>query len=166
MANPALLTILSKSRNRCRPGLSISAKIRVHDDVKETVELCRRLEKAGLDSLTVHGRTVRQRAEPVDLQKIRAIKDSLAIPVVANGDVRGLLDARRTREATGCDGVMAARGALENPAMFHPGGQEGTPEDCVKDWIREDCIRTEGFFLNRLFAKCAFPFKNFLAVIK
>ena len=95
----------------------------------------KKLEAAGLDFLTVHGRTVKQRSEPVDLDLIRDIKASLRIPVLANGDVRSLEDARETRRRTGCDGVMSARGMLENPAMF--AGWPETPAECVRDWLRE-----------------------------
>ena len=43
---------------------------------------------------------------------------AVRVPVLANGDVRSLSDAAEVRAATGVDGVMCARGMLENPAMF------------------------------------------------
>ena len=48
----------------------------------------------------------------------RLIKDSVNVPVIANGDVTCLDDAIRTRDVTGVDGVMVARALLENPALF------------------------------------------------
>jgi tRNA-dihydrouridine synthase 4 len=48
----------------------------------------------------------------------RLVKDSVRVPVVANGDVTSLDAAIKTREATGVDGVMVARALLENPALF------------------------------------------------
>ena len=66
---------MRQTRNQCRDDLSVSIKIRIHDDWEgRTVELCRRLEAAGAAYLTVHGRTKNQRAEPVNLDAIRAVK--------------------------------------------------------------------------------------------
>ena len=67
------------------------------------MELCRKLEAAGVSFLTVHGRTIKQKsteAEPVDLEAIRTIRESVQIPVVANGDVFSLEDAQRTAEVS------------------------------------------------------------------
>ena len=116
------------------------------------MELCRKLEAAGVSFLTVHGRTIKQKsteAEPVDLEAIRTIRESVQIPLVANGDVFSLEDAQRTAEVsqsvemvdlkqifhlrlqfTGVAGVMAARGLLENPAMY--AGHLTTPASCVQ----------------------------------
>ena len=76
------------------------------------------MERAGASFITVHGRTREQRGHPVNLGAIRDIKQSVGVPVVANGDIRSLGDMEDTVSATGCDGVMAARGMLENPAMY------------------------------------------------
>ena len=67
------------------------------------MELCRKLESAGVSFLTVHGRTIKQKsteAEPVDLEAIRTIRESVQIPVVANGDVFSLEDAQRTAKVS------------------------------------------------------------------
>jgi len=119
------------------PAFSISVKIRVHGDIRRTVELARQIEAAGASFLTVHGRTRKMKsseAEPVDLAAIRTIRESVAIPVVANGDVWSMADVERTVAETGCAGVMAARGMLENPAMYS--GHATTPPQCVQDWVR------------------------------
>ena len=55
------------------------------------------------------------------------------MPVVANGDIRCEEDISRVHRETGVDGVMSARGILENPALY--AGYSHTPKDCVKDWI-------------------------------
>jgi len=114
------------------PSFSVSVKIRIHDDVSRTVDLCRQMERAGASFITVHGRTREQRGHPVNLAAIREIKQSVTVPVVANGDIRSLGDMEDTVAATGCDGVMAARGMLENPAMF--AGYDETPDSCIADW--------------------------------
>ena len=126
--------LVHQTKNQCPAQLSVSVKIRIHDDVTKTVDFCRQIESAGAEFITVHGRTKEQRAEPVNLQAVRDIKNSVAIPVLANGDVKSLQDAQITRDETGCDGVMSARGMLENPAMF--AGYDFTPKACVQDWVR------------------------------
>ncbi|XP_063235214.1 tRNA-dihydrouridine(20a/20b) synthase [NAD(P)+]-like [Bacillus rossius redtenbacheri] len=120
-------------RNRVPRPLSVSAKLRLLPDLRRTVELCRSLERAGVSFLTVHARTPDQRHQPVDVAALRQLRESVALPLVANGDVRSLQGASRLQEATGCQGVMSARGLLANPALFS--GQPRTPLDCVRRWV-------------------------------
>jgi len=82
-------------------NFSTSVKIRVHSDITRTVDLCRQIEAAGASFITVHGRTKDMKGEPVDLNSIKTIKESVNIPVVANGDVKSLQDVERTVSATG-----------------------------------------------------------------
>jgi tRNA-dihydrouridine synthase 4 len=100
---------------------------------KDTVELVRRLEAARVSWITVHGRTVTGQKDPVSLAHIKLVKESVGVPVVANGDICSEEDVARTRAATGVDGVMAARGLLANPAMFS-GATTTTPE-VVRDYV-------------------------------
>ncbi|XP_027044033.1 tRNA-dihydrouridine(20a/20b) synthase [NAD(P)+]-like [Pocillopora damicornis] len=61
------------------------------------------------------------------------IQESVLIPVVANGDIKTESDVINVHEKTGVGGVMAARGILNNPAMF--AGYQSTPLQCVTDWV-------------------------------
>ena len=61
------------------------------------------------------------------------MKESVGVPVVANGDIRSEEDVLRVREETGVDGVMSARGILDNPALY--AGYSHTPLECVRDWV-------------------------------
>ena len=97
------------------------------------MELVRRAEHAGVSWITVHGRTARQRTEPANMAAVKLVKESVSIPVIANGDIRTLEDVEAVVQATGVDGVMAARGILHNPAMFN--GESHTPLSCVQDWV-------------------------------
>ena len=68
---------------------------------RKTVDLCRKVEAAGISFLSVHGRTIKQKsteAEPVDLEAIKTIRQSVQLPVVANGDVFSLEGAQYTAE--------------------------------------------------------------------
>ncbi|KAJ3203187.1 tRNA-dihydrouridine(20a/20b) synthase [NAD(P)+]-like protein [Entophlyctis luteolus] len=95
---------------------STSIKIRLHDDVRRTIDFVKMAEHAGVDWITVHGRTRRQRnTEKVNLDGIKTVKEHSHVPIFANGDIFTKEDADATVEYTGVDGVMAARGLLENP---------------------------------------------------
>lgn len=83
------------------------------------VELAKRLEDAGVAALTVHGRTKDQMyAPPVDRSSIKAVVDSVSIPVIANGDVRDGPSAKSMLEETGAAAVMVGRGATGHPWVF------------------------------------------------
>lgn len=74
---------------------------------RKTVDLCRQLESCGISFLTVHGRTVKERCEPVRLNTIQTIVDSLntTTPVIANGDINSLEDCYRIQNLTGVRGL-------------------------------------------------------------
>lgn len=76
---------------------------------------------------------MQERGQPVHLDYIKTIVDSVNIPVVANGDVDSLKKAYHTQEVTGAKGVMSARAMLENPGMYS--GFEKTPVSCIKRWM-------------------------------
>ena len=82
-------------------------------------ELALACEASGASAITVHGRTRDQMyAPPVDFDSIKAVKDAVKIPVIANGDIIDGTTAKAMYEKTGCDFVMVGRGALGNPFVF------------------------------------------------
>ncbi|KAG9291595.1 hypothetical protein G9A89_022014 [Geosiphon pyriformis] len=135
LSNPELVKdMIQQVKGR---GLSIpcSIKIRIHSDLRETVELAKRAESMGLDFLAVHGRTRHQKSNAtVNLDAIKLIKQSLNIPVIANGDIFSFQDAERVYAETGVNGVMSARGILQNPALF--ADYHTTPWECIERFVR------------------------------
>lgn len=77
---------------------------RIHDDLTRTVDLCQKAEATGVSWITVHGRTIEERHQPVHYDAIKMIKESVSIPVVANGDIRNLKEAENVWQMTGTDG--------------------------------------------------------------
>ena len=83
------------------------------------VEIAKIAEDAGAAAIAVHGRTREQYySGKADWEIIRQVKEAVSIPVIGNGDIFTAGDAARMLRETGCDGVMAARGARGNPWLF------------------------------------------------
>jgi tRNA-dihydrouridine synthase B len=99
----------------------VTVKIRLGWDANNivAVDLAQAAESLGIAAVTVHGRTKAQGfSGSADWSMIKAVKDSVGIPVIGNGDVRVAEDAKRMMEETGCDGVMIGRAIQGNPWIF------------------------------------------------
>lgn len=81
---------------------------RIHDDLTRTVDLCRKAEATGVSWITVHGRNIEERHQPVHYDAIKIIKENLSIPVIANGDIKSLKEAENIQEITGTNGKKSA----------------------------------------------------------
>lgn len=79
-------------------------------------EIAKIIEKAGASAITVHGRTRSQGySGKVDLDIIKKVKESVNIPVIGNGDIKTVEDAKYMLDYTRCDAIMIGRAALGNP---------------------------------------------------
>ena len=83
------------------------------------VECALAAEAGGAELITVHGRTKAQMySGTVDRETIKNVKQSVRIPVIANGDILSGADALSMLADTGADGVAIGRGAVGNPFVF------------------------------------------------
>ena len=97
-----------------------------------SISFAKALEEAGASMITVHGRTREQYySGDADWEAIKAIKNSVSIPVIGNGDVRSPEDAKVKKSYSGVDGIMIGRGSMGNPWIFS--GTTPSGEDLKKE---------------------------------
>lgn len=109
------------------------------------LDFAKRMQDAGAQMITVHGRTRAQGYNgPAKWEWIRRVKEILSIPVIANGDIFSVDAAVRCLEETGADGVMCSRGTLGYPFLvgeidhFLKTGEELPPPTAIE---RLECAK-------------------------
>ncbi|MBT9476226.1 MAG: tRNA-dihydrouridine synthase [Polaromonas sp.] len=114
-----IAAIVSAVRRSVPAHVPVSAKMRLgyHDDSR-AVECALAMAESGAEELVVHARTKAQAYRPPAYwERIADIRAAVRIPVVANGEIWTVDDARRCREASGCDMLMLGRGAVSDPGL-------------------------------------------------
>jgi len=101
----------------------VFCKVRLCDELDDTLCFARQLKAAGCALLAVHARfrgsATRRRDGPADLEAVRLIKQAVGdLPVLTNGNVACAADVVVALRLTGADGCMSAEGALDDPALF------------------------------------------------
>jgi tRNA-dihydrouridine synthase B len=148
MRDPLRAAVIFRTLRKAVTG-AFTIKIRGgwDDRTVNAPEIARLAESEGVDGVTVHPRTRSQQytgRAPWDV--IADVVDAVRIPVVGNGDVSSVDDARAMVAATGCASVMIGRGALGRPWIFR--GVE-VPRDARATIIRRHCVLIEAHLPER-----------------
>ena len=114
-----IYAIVAAVRRSVPAHMPVSAKMRLgYLDDSRAVECALAISNGGADELVVHARTKAQAYRPPAYwERIADIRAAVAIPVVANGEIWTVADARRCRKLSGCDMLMIGRGAVVNPGL-------------------------------------------------
>ncbi len=120
MQKPELVEeLLTRMRAVVRKPLSIKIRAGIDEHTINCVEIAKLAQRCGVDAITVHPRTQKQGySGKADWSLIKAVKESVDIPVFGNGDVRTPEDAARMLKETGCDAVMIGRAGKDGPWLF------------------------------------------------
>jgi tRNA-dihydrouridine synthase B len=110
------LTLIEATVQAARVPVTLKMRLGWDAGSINAPELARRAETSGVQMITVHGRTRCQfYGGKADWKSIRAVKEAISIPLIANGDGTSAADARAMLEESHADGVMIGRGAYGRP---------------------------------------------------
>jgi tRNA-dihydrouridine synthase B len=114
---------LEKLLGKVRAAVTIPLTIKIRSGWDENnivaVDVARMAERIGVEAIAIHPRTRMQGyAGSANWSVIRAVKQTVRMPVIGNGDIHTPQDAVRMIDETGCDAVMIGRAASSNPWIF------------------------------------------------
>jgi tRNA-dihydrouridine synthase 2 len=116
-------------------SIPVTCKVRLLEDTSKSLDFLHAMEKAGAMAIAIHCRERHERTEPAHWDRLQPLVSALSVPVIANGDIWSTEDGEKVRAMSGCDSVMAARGALLNCSMFRPEGPL-PPDQVIRDYLQ------------------------------
>lgn len=134
---PELLHSIVAAVRRAVPAtIPVTAKMRLGiDDTSQALDCARALEAGGAVELVVHARTkIDGYRPPAYWEWIARIRESVKLPVIANGEVWSVADYRRILAETGCADVMLGRGAISDPMLAQRIRNQQAERPTDADW--------------------------------
>ncbi|MDN4501130.1 tRNA-dihydrouridine synthase [Alteromonadaceae bacterium BrNp21-10] len=130
----ALFNIISVVRQAVPKEHPVTAKIRLgYEDKSLAIDNALAIEAAGASQLVVHARTkVEGYKPPAYWDWIDKIRQQVSIPVIANGEIWNLADAKQCQQQSGCDDLMLGRGVLSLPNLAQVIRQKQQPMPWVQ----------------------------------
>ena len=121
MRNPSLAADLVKAvKDGTDKPVSVKFRLGYTFDELNFVEFGQKMQEAGAEFITIHGRTRSQLySGTADWKSIRKVKENVDVPVFANGDVTSIETAEECLEQSKADGVAIGRGVLGDPTLLH-----------------------------------------------
>lgn len=120
LKDPELMrTIVATVRRAVPAAIPVTAKMRLgYDSPHVALDCAQALSDGGAAEIVVHARTKTDGYKPPAYWEwIAKIREQASVPIIANGEIWSVDDARRCREISGCDDIMLGRGAVANPAL-------------------------------------------------
>lgn len=120
MTNPKLCGEIVKAvKTSCNIPVTVKIRSGFDDNNLNAVRVAQECELSGADAITIHARTAKQMySGKADLDIIKSVVSSVKIPVIGNGDIENVSQAKLMTEYTKCHLVAIGRGALGNPWLF------------------------------------------------
>ena len=111
--------LLDAAVNAVDAPVTLKTRLGYENGRENILRVARRAEQAGIAAIAIHGRTREDMyTGEARYELIREVKESISIPVIANGDIDSAQKAQRVYELTGCDAVMIGRAAQGQPWIF------------------------------------------------
>jgi len=111
--------LLDTAVNAVNAPVTLKTRLGYENGRENILRVARRAEQAGIAAIAIHGRTREDMyTGNARYELIREVKESVSIPVIANGDIDSAQKAQQVYELTGCDAVMIGRAAQGQPWIF------------------------------------------------
>ena len=111
--------LLDAAVNAVDAPVTLKTRLGYENGRENILRVAKRAEQAGIAAIAIHGRTREDMyTGEARYELIREVKESISIPVIANGDIDSAQKAQRVYELTGCDAVMIGRAAQGQPWIF------------------------------------------------
>lgn len=111
--------LLDAAVNAVDAPVTLKTRLGFENGRENILRVAKRAEQAGIAAIAIHGRTREDMyTGEARYELIREVKESISIPVIANGDIDSAQKAQRVYELTGCDAVMIGRAAQGQPWLF------------------------------------------------